>query len=242
MSDKDKQRFYWLKLKKGFFQQHQMKVLKAIPNGRLYALIYLELLDESVTHNGELRFSELLPYDSVTLAAVIDEDKDNLEKAIQTFIDLELVEVLDDKTIYMKKLNEMVGSESGQTIRKREARLVNSTKQLPNNYQENTLDIRDKNIDSRNKSKEIIDDDKYKELQKWFDVENLRFKEVGYSSGRIADTQNVINSAILTVGYIPSPDLVHRLRNILIDDEQSDVWNKEGYVIQSLINEKKGRL
>jgi len=152
MSANDNKRFYWLKLKKDFFQQHQMKVLKALPNGRLYALIYLELLAESTSHDGELRYSKMLPYDTVTLAAVIDEDKDNLEKAIETFVNLELVELLDDGTIFMREINRLIGSETGQTIRKREARITQEGKSGVNLTLENRdkrLEIRDKNIYTR---------------------------------------------------------------------------------------------
>ena len=147
MADNDKKRFYWLKLKKDFFQQHQIKVLKSLPNGRLYALIYLELMAESTSHDGELRYSQLLPYDIITLSAVIDEDKDNVEKAIETLINLELVEVLDDGTIYMREIEKLIGSETGQTIRKREAKL-NSGKFLV----KNTLEYRDKSIENRDKN------------------------------------------------------------------------------------------
>lgn len=151
MANDDSKRFYWLKLKKDFFQQHQIKVLKALPNGRLYALIYLELLAESTTHNGELRYSQMLPYDTVTLAAVIDEDKDNLEKAIETFVNLELVELLDDGTIFMSEISRLIGSETGQTIRKRESRLLNQGKFLVKNTQEN----RYKRLDNREQIKDI---------------------------------------------------------------------------------------
>lgn len=122
MSDNDKKRYYWLKLKKDFFQQHQIKVLKALPNGRLYALIYLELLAESTTHDGELRYSKMLPYDTVTLASVIDEDKDNVEKAIETLVNLEMVELLDDGTIYMREIQKLIGSETGKAERMRDYR------------------------------------------------------------------------------------------------------------------------
>ena len=122
MSANDSKRYYWLRLKDDFFQQHQIKVLKSLPNGRLYALIYLELLAESTSHEGELRYSKMLPYDTVTLAAVIDEDKDNLEKAIETLARLELVEILDDGTIYMREIQKMIGSETGSAERKREYR------------------------------------------------------------------------------------------------------------------------
>lgn len=163
MAANDSKRYYWLKLRKDFFQQHQMKVLKALPNGRLYALIYLELLAESTTHNGELRYSELMPYDIITLATVIDEDKDNVEKAIQTFIKLELVEILDDRTIFMREISKLIGSETGQTIRKNEAKLtsgVNFTPNLPQNYP------RDKSIENRVKSKEILPKGSTKKFQK----------------------------------------------------------------------------
>lgn len=150
MASNDNKRYYWLKLKKDFFQQHQIKVLKSLPNGRLYALIYLELLAESTTHNGELRYSQMLPYDTVTLSAVIDEDKDNVEKAIETFVNLELVEILDDGTIYMLEINRLIGSETGQTIRKRESRIKNEGKLLV----KNTLENRYKRLDNREQIKE----------------------------------------------------------------------------------------
>lgn len=150
MAVDDSKRFYWLKLKKDFFQQHQIKVLKSLPNGRLYALIYLELLAESTTHNGELRYSQMLPYDVVTLAAVIDEDKDNLEKAIETFVNLELVELLDDGTIFMREITRIIGSETGQTIRKRESRILKEGKSLVKITQEN----RYKRLENRDKSKD----------------------------------------------------------------------------------------
>lgn len=151
MADNDKKRFYWLKLKKDFFQQHQIKILKSLPNGRLYALIYLELLAESTSHDGELRYSKMLPYDIITLSAVIDEDKDNVEKAIETLINLELVEVLDDGTIFMREIERLIGSETGKAERMRDYRerkkLDNATL-LP----QCSLENRDKSSENRDKN------------------------------------------------------------------------------------------
>lgn len=148
MSANDSKRYYWLKLKDDFFQQHKIKVLKSLPNGRLYALIYLELMAESTSHEGELRYSKMLPYDTVTLAAVIDEDKDNLEKAIETFERLELAEVLDDGTIYMMEIQKMIGSETGGAERKREYRKKAQGTLSSKCLQEN----RDKRIEKRDKN------------------------------------------------------------------------------------------
>lgn len=151
MAETDSKRFYWLKLKKDFFQQHQIKVLKSLPNGRLYALIYLELMAESTSHEGELRYSKLLPYDIITLSAVIDEDKDNVEKAIDTLEKLELVEILDDGTVYMNQVARLIGSETGQTIRKRQAKLGGGK-----SYLKNTQENRAKSLEKRVKNKENI--------------------------------------------------------------------------------------
>lgn len=150
MSDNDNKRFYWLKLKKDFFQQHQIKVLKSLPNGRLYALIYLELLTESTSHNGELRYSQMLPYDIITLSSVIDEDKDNVEKAVETLERLELVEILEDQTIYMREIERMIGSETGIAKRVREYR-KNKRLQCNKNVTK-SIENRDKSIDIRYKN------------------------------------------------------------------------------------------
>lgn len=158
MAENDSKRYYWLRLKKDFFQQHQIKVLKSLPNGRLYALIYLELLAESTSHEGELRYSKMLPYDIITLSAVIDEDKDNVEKAIETLINLELIEMLDDGTIYMREIEKLIGSETGSAIRKRAYRERLTTIENVPQITEGTLsqncpqEIRDKSIEIRDKN------------------------------------------------------------------------------------------
>lgn len=158
MAANDKKKYFWLKLKKDFFQQHQIRVLKALPNGRLYALIYLELLAESTSHEGELRFSKMLPYDNVTLAAVIDEDPDNVKAAIDTFVFLELAEILDDGTIFMTEIQHLIGSETGQAQRRRESRAKIKEVQMGTNEVQNTLENRDKSIEIRDKNNIYIPD------------------------------------------------------------------------------------
>lgn len=151
MPEKDK-KYYWLRLKEDFFQQHKIKVLKSMPNGRLYALIYLELLTESVSHEGQLRFSKMLPYDANTLSAVIDEDKEDLENAIEVLKGLELAEIQDDKTIYMSEIQKLIGSESYWAEQKRNKRLLDNVQRMSNECPtcpSKRLDIRDKSIDNK---------------------------------------------------------------------------------------------
>ncbi|EHU8854951.1 phage replisome organizer N-terminal domain-containing protein, partial [Enterococcus faecalis] len=42
MSDKQKKRYYWLKLKENFFEEDTIEWLEEQPNGKEYCLIYLK--------------------------------------------------------------------------------------------------------------------------------------------------------------------------------------------------------
>lgn len=166
----DSKRYYWLRLKKDFFQQHQIKVLKSLPNGRLYALIYLELLAESTSHNGELRYSEMMPYDTLTLSSVIDEDKDNVEKAIQTLAKLELIEIIDDGTIYMREIERLIGSETESAKRKRIYR-SNQKKQieLKESFTPPTIDEVREYCEERNNGVDYQKFYEYYDIAGWID-------------------------------------------------------------------------
>ena len=55
MAEYNKERFYWLKLKRDFFKRHDIRIIEAMPNGKDYVLYYLELMVESIDHERELR-------------------------------------------------------------------------------------------------------------------------------------------------------------------------------------------
>lgn len=114
---------YWLKLDKDFLKSSQIKVIKNMPNGKDYIIFYLSLLLESVETVGHLRFSELVPYSDEMLASVTDTNVDIVRVAMKIFIELGLVEVLDDKTIFMTQVAQMTGKESESAERVRQFRL-----------------------------------------------------------------------------------------------------------------------
>jgi len=118
----DEKRYYWLKLKRGFFERHDMKIVEAMPNGKDYVLFYLKLLLESIDHNGELRFSETIPYDENMLATITRTNIDVVRSAMKVFISLGLVEILSDQTIFLQEAQKLLGCEAWSTERVRNYR------------------------------------------------------------------------------------------------------------------------
>lgn len=84
-------KFYWLKLKKDFFKRHDIRILESMPNGKEFLLILLKLMTESIDHDGALRFSDSIPYDSKMLAAITDTTEAVMNQALDVFGKLQLV-------------------------------------------------------------------------------------------------------------------------------------------------------
>lgn len=142
MSTEDKRRYFWLKLDKNFFDRHDIKIIASMENGNEYVLMYLKLLCEATSHNGELRFSESVPYTLKMLSAVIDMDVDSLKVGVEIIRELGLMEIDENGTIIMTEMAKMLGSETHQTRRKHKDvdKVVKSTTSLPPSYQNHTTD------------------------------------------------------------------------------------------------------
>lgn len=124
MAINDNKKYFWLKLDKNFFKRHDIKIIEGMPNGKDYILFYLKLLCESISHEGNLRFSDTIPYNESMLATITNTNVDIVRSAIKVFTDLHMMIILDDGTIFMNEVTKMIGSETGQTIRKREAKAL----------------------------------------------------------------------------------------------------------------------
>ena len=116
-------KYYWLKLKRDFFKRHDMQIIEAMPNGKDYVLFYLKLLVESVDHDGELRFSDTIPYNEHMLATITNTNIDVVRSAMKVFTELHMIDILDDQTIYMSEIQTMMGAETYWAEKKRKQRL-----------------------------------------------------------------------------------------------------------------------
>lgn len=131
-------KYYWLKLKQDFFKQHEIRIIEEMENGKDYILFYLKLLVESISHSGHLRFSETVPYNDKMLGTITNTNVDVVRSAIKIFTELNLMEMLDDGTIYMKETEKMIGNETEWAEKKRLYREA---------LKDNVLTMSDKRLD-----------------------------------------------------------------------------------------------
>ena len=115
-------KYYWLKIKKDFYKRHDIKVIESMPNGVEYIWFYLKLMMESVDHEGLLRFNEYIPYDDRMLSTILNTNIDIVRGAMKVFHELNMIDILDDQTIYIDTVAKMIGSESDSAERVRKHR------------------------------------------------------------------------------------------------------------------------
>ena len=107
----DEKKKYWIKIEKDFLKSSQIKVIKAMPNGKEYILFYLAIMLESTESEGHLRLNELVPYNEQMLAAVTDTNIDIVRVAIKVFQDLGMLQILENGTIFIPGVSKRLGKE-----------------------------------------------------------------------------------------------------------------------------------
>ena len=148
-------KYFWLKLKRDFFKRHDIQIIESMPNGKDYILFYLKLLCESVDHEGNLRFSDEIPYTEEMLSSITSTELNVVRGAIKALTSLKLMEVKTDGTIVMPKVNEMTGYETEWAKKKREYReSQGQTEDNPRTSEGQKKTLSDKSK-SKSKSKNI---------------------------------------------------------------------------------------
>ena len=95
-------------------------ILQNMENGYIYSDILLKLYLRSLKNEGRLMFKKLIPYTPSALAQVVRHSEETVEKALEIFQQLELVEILDNGAIYMLDIQNFIGSSSTEADRRRE--------------------------------------------------------------------------------------------------------------------------
>ena len=111
-----------MRLKQDFFETEEMIILESMQDGYLYSNILLKLYLRSLKRDGKLMFNDTIPYSAEVLATVTRHSVGTIEKAMDVFQKLGLVEVMDDGAIYMLQIQNFIGKSSTEAERKKRYR------------------------------------------------------------------------------------------------------------------------
>lgn len=164
-------KFYWLKLKKDFFDRDDIRIIERQDNGKDYVLFYLKLLLKSIENGGSLRFTDTIPYDEKMLSIITDTNIDIVRAAMKILTSSGLIEILDDDTIFMSEVQSMIGFETKWAEKKRKYREKLGQKE------DNVLALSDKSIEIEKELDIEIDKDISPKVDISLEKENIKKKE-----------------------------------------------------------------
>ena len=153
-------KYYWLKLKEGFFEEKQIKYLRKLPDGDKLVIAYLKMQLKSLKTEGFIKYDKILPSNIEELAMILDEDTNIINLMIGALQKVNAIEILDDGSFYMITMQELIGKESESAERVRKFRERRSQKALQCNG-----DVTKCNTEIEIEIEKEIDIDKEKEIE-----------------------------------------------------------------------------
>lgn len=138
----DNRKYYYLKLKESYFDDDAIVLLESMQDGMLYSNILLKLHLKSLKYGGTLQLDENIPYTAQMIATITRQQVGTVERALQIFMKLGLVEPLDNGALYMSNIELFIGQSSTEGERKRRARMkISEQKRLSGQVSEAKADI-----------------------------------------------------------------------------------------------------
>lgn len=115
-------KYYWLKLKTGFFDQLKLKKLRREEGGDRRLIVYIKLLLLSVPNEGKLVFEGLEPTLADELALALDEDSEDVQRVLEFLNQYGLIEEIAKNEFVLTEALESIGSETDSAERMRRFR------------------------------------------------------------------------------------------------------------------------
>ena len=204
----ENKRYYWLKLSEDFFDDGTIEWIEEQDNGKEYVIFYLKLCLRSLKDEGRLiRYvgERLIPYDVKSLSSLTKMSPDTVAVALKTFLEIGLIDRLETGEIYMKQINEMIGSETDSAMRMRKKRALEAKKQellesQPTNEQEN---------DASQCAQDVQRSDTEIEIEKEIDIDLDKEQEKESMQLSLSDVINFYQNNFGVMSPIILDDLTH---------------------------------
>ena len=118
----ENRRYYYLKLKEYFFNSEPMMILKSMQDGLLYSNLLLKMYLMSLKSGGILLLGDHFPHTPQTIATCTRHQIGTVERGLQIFLKLGLIEILTDGAYYMTDIQLLIGQSSTEGERKKRER------------------------------------------------------------------------------------------------------------------------
>ena len=112
-------RYYWLKLDKDFFNRPDIKIIESQADGVQYSYFYLKLLLQSVETQGVLKYNNI-PFDVEMLSKITGTSPSVVKSAIDIFLKMNMLQILEDGSLFISEVALLLDSETEDARRKRE--------------------------------------------------------------------------------------------------------------------------
>lgn len=148
-------RYFWLKLREGWFRDKRIKKLRTIAGGDTYTIIYLKMQLLSLKDEGKLYFEGVEDDFASEIALEIEEEPDDVKITINYLMSKGLLEVMNADEYLLTEVPSSIGKETADAERKRRNRQIktDNVRTLSANVQNCPIDIEiDKDIEQEKES------------------------------------------------------------------------------------------
>ena len=176
-------RYYWLKLDKDFFNRPDIKIIESQSDGVQYSYFYLKLLLQSVESQGVLKYNNI-PFDVEMLSKITGTSPSVVKSAIDIFLKMNMLQILENGTLFIPEVALLLGTETEDARRKREKK------------KEIEVELRNLNLDQKRENLENLIESLRLEEEKIFKNQNSIKENLSeiekYSKKIVVDTNKKI--------------------------------------------------
>lgn len=115
----DNKKYYYMRLNENYFDSETQVLLESMPDGYLYSNILLKLYLKSLKNDGRLMFNDKIPYSPQMIATITRHQVGTVEKALEIFKQLNIIDLIDTGAIYMLDIQNFIGKSNTEADRKR---------------------------------------------------------------------------------------------------------------------------
>ena len=230
----DNKKYYYLKLADNFYDRDEMIILESMTDGYMYSNILLKLYLRSLKNEGKLLFNDRIPYNSQMLANITRFPIGVIEKALKIFLDLGLIEILDNGAIYMLDIQNFIGKSTTEADRERNyrKRIADDKKKLG---QMSGLCL-DKTTPETEQEIEIeqeqeIEQEIKQEIEQQQEIEEIVVGKVKLFFPYLneKDIEAIKNEFLKT-----NKDIYYLMEKLILTFDNKDIKNKVGYLLKAI--------